>query len=127
MGTDIANKPLINIMPSTPMSLRVAVATKLYCNGLKDLLHFSTICFNSHFVGKTYISPLAPFSSCIQSRQKVKQKVYGYSSLQCNIATPLWELIYHIGSHSVTCHLTEVTHTHARTHARTHAHTHTTV
>ena len=40
----------------------------------------------------------------------IKQsKVYGYSSSQCNIATPLRELTCHMGSHSVTCHPTEVT------------------
>jgi len=35
--------------------------------------------------------------------------VYGYSSSHCNAATPLRELTCHMGSHSVTCHPTEVT------------------
>ena len=33
----------------------------------------------------------------------------GHSSSQCNIATTLWELTCHMGSHSVTCHPAEVT------------------
>ena len=33
-------------------------------------------------------------------------KVYRCSSLQCNIATPLWELTCRMGLHSVTCHST---------------------
>jgi len=33
----------------------------------------------------------------------------GHSSSQCNIATKLWELTCHMGSHSVTCHPAEVT------------------
>jgi len=32
-----------------------------------------------------------------------------YTSLQCNSASLLQELTCHIGSHSVTCHPTEVT------------------
>ena len=32
-----------------------------------------------------------------------------YSSLQAGLRSPLWELAYHIGSHSITCHLADVT------------------
>ena len=39
-----------------------------------------------------------------------KVKVKGaYSSLQAGLPSPLWELTYHMGSHSVTCHPAEVT------------------
>jgi len=45
-----------------------------------------------------------PLDSC-----DLQSKMYGYSSSQCNIATPLWELTCSMGSHSVTCHPAEVT------------------
>jgi len=39
-----------------------------------------------------------------------KVKVKGaYSSLQAGLPSPLQELTYHMGSHSVTCHPAEVT------------------
>ena len=41
--------------------------------------------------------------------------VYGYSSSQCNVATPLRELTCHMGSHSVTCHPAEVTYLYPQT------------
>jgi len=40
----------------------------------------------------------------------VKVKLKGaYSSLQTGLPSPLQELTYHMGSHSVTCHPAEVT------------------
>ena len=39
----------------------------------------------------------------------VCSKVYGYNSSQCNPVTLLQELTCHMGSHSVTCQLAEVT------------------
>ena len=44
-----------------------------------------------------------------RSARLVNSKVYGHSSSQCDIATPLREFTCHTGSHSGTCHPTEVT------------------
>jgi len=61
------------------------------------------------------LSPLSPlylwrseFYTALQNRYS-KSKLYWYSSSQCISATPLRELTCHTGSHSVTCHPTEVT------------------
>ena len=47
-------------------------------------------------------------SWCNQVKVKVKVKE-AYSSLQADLPSPLRELTYHKGSHSVTCHPAEVT------------------
>jgi len=46
--------------------------------------------------------------SIVQIKVKVKVKE-AYSSLQAGLPSPLRELTYHMGSHSVTCHPAEVT------------------
>ena len=47
----------------------------------------------------------------LPAHRKVKSKKNkeGYSSLQASLPSPLRELTYHMGSHSVICHPTEVT------------------
>jgi len=64
------------------------------CYEIRELL------FYRHQTGRNY---------CVWWSKVKYRKVYRYSSLQYNIATPLRELACHMWSHSITCHPTEVT------------------
>jgi len=49
------------------------------------------------------------YKTLIMTRIDDSKVKWAYSSLQAGLPSPLRELTYHMGSHSVTCHPAEVT------------------
>jgi len=77
--------------------VRVVAATAASCGRLA--IH------SNHVRTRT----LQCFCECVRAG-RVRYKVKGKQSIAVYvITTPLWEMTYHMGSHSVTCHPAEVT------------------